>query len=446
MRSKWRWLLAAACVLALLAGACTEDTADEGGGSDDSSPEEASEPFEPSGLLVDDGPCDPELEPYPLGIMTVFESQILSLIDQVQGAEASVEAFNGRGGVGGHCMELQTCDTQLDANGEVACARDLVDAGVVATLHDTTAANPEGVVGVTEPAGLPRIGIAPGTQELSASNSFPIGGGSSGTTFMMAPLLAQAGHKNIAVIHVDTPQVQALPGAMADLLEANDAEIVEMIPVPAGTTDYQQFVLAAEDAGADGVMLALGEGEALQVLDAAEQLDSDLVFSASLGTFGQSDAEDLGDFAGNMLFNSEVPPATASQDEWPILADVVNDLEASGEPNLQRSEIKASAVRSWLAVYALTEAVEQFGDPDDVSREGITAALEAAQEIDFFGLIPPWTPSAGTGEGIFGTVSNPYYYQVSFDPDAGEWVISDTRLNLVEESLGNTDYEQPPAG
>jgi branched-chain amino acid transport system substrate-binding protein len=441
-RTTWSGLAAVACVLALVLGACTEDPDESGGGTDDST-EVASEPLESSGLLADDGPCDPELEPYPLGIMTVFESQILSLIDQVQGAEASVEAFNARGGIGGHCMELTTCDTQLDANGEVDCARELVDAEVVATVHDTTAANPEGVVGVTEPAGLPRVGIAPGTNELSASNSWPIGGGSSGTTFMMAPLLAQAGNQNIALIHVDTPQVQALPGAMADLLEANDAQITEMIPVPAGTTDYQQFVLAAEESGADGVMLALGEGEALQVLDAAEQLDSDLVFSASLGTFGQSDAEDLGDFAGNMLFNSEVPPATASLDEWPILADVINDLEASGEPNLQRDQIKASAVRSWLSVYALDQVVEQFGDPDDVSREAITAALEAAEDVDFFGLIPPWTPTGGTGEGIFGTVSNPYYYQVSFDPEAGEWVISDTRLNLVEESVGNTDYPQP---
>jgi ABC-type branched-subunit amino acid transport system substrate-binding protein len=445
MRGKWKWFLAAACVFALLAGACTEDPADEGG-SDDSTPDEAAEALEPSGLLVDDGPCDPELEPYPIGIMTVFESQVLSLIDQVRGAEAATEAFNARGGVGGHCMEIQSCDTGLDANGEVSCARELVDAGVVATVHDTTAANPEGVVGVTEPAGLPRIGIAPGTQELSASNSFPIGGGSSGTTFMMAPLLAQAGHKDIAVIHVDTPQVQALPGAMADMLEANDAEIVEMIPVPAGTTDYQQFVLAAEDAGADGVMLALGEAEALQVLDAAQQLDSELVFSASLGTFGQSQAEDLGEFADNMLFNSEVPPATASLDDWPILADVIIDLEASGEPDLERDEIKASAIRSWMSVYALTEAVEQFGDPDDVSREGVTAALEAAEAIEFFDLIPDWTPTGGTGEGLFGTVSNPYYYQVSFDSEAGEWVIDDTRLNLVQESIGNTDYEQPATG
>jgi ABC-type branched-subunit amino acid transport system substrate-binding protein len=299
------------------------------------------------------------------------------------------------------------------------------------------------VIAATEPAGLPRIGLAPGTQELSASNAYPIGGGSSGTTIMMLPTLARAEDTEIAMIHVDTPQVQALPAVVQPMLDAYGAELTELIPVPEGTTDYQQFVLAAQDSGATGVALALGEGEAVQVLRAAEQLSTDLTFSASLGSFGQADVEELGDFGGQILFNSEVPPATASRERWPILGDVIADLEASGKEELQRDQLKASAVRSWMSVYALQQVVEQFGDPDDISREGIAAAFETAADVDFFGLIPPWTPRGGSGEGIFGTVSNPYYYQVTFDPDAGEFVIADEQLNLVEELDGNIDYAQP---
>jgi hypothetical protein len=179
------------------------------------------------------------------------------------------------------------------------------------------------------------------------------------------------------------------------------------------------------------------------VIRAAEQLDTDIAFSTSLGTFGQADAEELGAFADQMVFNSELPPATASLERWPILADVIADLSASGEPELQRDEIKSSAFRSWLAVYALDEVVEKFGNPDDVSREAITAAFESASDIDFFGLIPPWTPRAGTGEGIFGSVSNPYYFQVTFDSESGEFVVDDELLNVVEEVDGNLEYPQP---
>ena len=60
-----------------------------------------------------------------------------------------------------------------------------------------------------------------------------------------------------------------------------------------------------------------------------------------------------------------------------------------------------------------------------------------------FGLTPPWTPRGGTGEGLFGAVSNPYYYQVTFDPEAEEFVIGDEQLNVVEEIDGNLEYPQP---
>ena len=60
---------------------------------------------------------------------------------------ASVAAFNKRGGVGtsGAKLEAVVCDSRSDANGEVDCARQMVDDGVVATLNDLTFNNPAGV-------------------------------------------------------------------------------------------------------------------------------------------------------------------------------------------------------------------------------------------------------------------------------------------------------------
>src|SRR5262245_46423558 len=63
---------------------------------------------------------------------------------------ASVAAFNKRGGVGTNHgrLEADICDTRGDANGEVDCARQMVDDGVVATLNDLTYNNPAGVVDI----------------------------------------------------------------------------------------------------------------------------------------------------------------------------------------------------------------------------------------------------------------------------------------------------------
>ncbi len=74
--------------------------------------------------------------------------------------------------------QADVCDSRSDANGEVACARQMVDDGVVATLNDLTFNNPAGVVDVLEPAGIPRIGIG-GTDisEFGSSVSYPISAG-----------------------------------------------------------------------------------------------------------------------------------------------------------------------------------------------------------------------------------------------------------------------------
>ena len=313
----------------------------------------------------------------------------------------------------------------------------------MATVNDTTGADSPGVIEITNTAGIPRISNSGGIEELSAPNGYPISGGPTGTTFAMVPALTRQGPKNIAAIHVDNPQIQVLGTLFQPMFDAYKGKLTKMIPVPAGTTDYQQFVLSAQDSGADGVILPLGEAEAVQVLNVAQQVDSKMIFSASLGTFGQEDIAKFGDFAKQIVLNSDVPPATADVKDFPLLADMLIDLEASGDAELQRDQLKASPMRSWLAVYALVKVVEQFGDPNNPSREAITNAFNTAKDVDMGGIIAPWTPKGGSGQGLFGNVSNPYYYIVKFDTDKKQFVVDDHILNVIEESEGKTDYPQP---
>jgi branched-chain amino acid transport system substrate-binding protein len=431
----WKSTALVAVLAMVVAAACGDD--DGGAASGNGS-------AEPSGLLEDGDPCDTSLDPYPIGMATVLESPILSLADNATALEASVEAFNARGGVGGHCMELTVCDSEGDPNRELDCARQLVEDGAVATLADTTGFNSQAVAEVFEAAGMPRIGNPSSNADLASPVTYAFGAGAAGTTIMMVPPLLREGITKIAAIHVDTPTFTSLTAALEPMLDASGAEMVATIPVPAGTTDFQQFILAADDAGAEGIILALGENEAVQVLQAAEQLGSELTYSSSLGSFGAADVAEFGDFASQMVFNAELPPATADQETWPILADAVADLEASGDAALEADQIKNSPLESWVAVYSFVTIIEQFGDPDDISREGVTAALDAAVDVDMFGLVPPWTPSASpAGPGPFAAVSQPWYYASSFDPDTGEFDVAEDRMDMLMELAGVTDYEQP---
>ena len=56
--------------------------------------------------------------------------------------------------------------------------------------------------------------------------------------------------------------------------------------------------------------LALGEQEAVQIVKAGQQLDTDLLIGSSLGTFSHKNVTELGDFSKQMVFMWAYPPAT----------------------------------------------------------------------------------------------------------------------------------------
>src|SRR3954447_19914877 len=82
--------------------------------------------------LWDDGPCDPAKPELKIGLMTVFESPVISLKDQADGLEAAAAGFNQRGGANGGCIKVTTCDDGSQIEQAVECVRTIDEAGVVA--------------------------------------------------------------------------------------------------------------------------------------------------------------------------------------------------------------------------------------------------------------------------------------------------------------------------
>ncbi len=386
--------------------------------------------------LWDDGPCDESLDTVKLGLITVFESGVLTLIDQAQASEASAEAFNSRGGLNGRCIEMITCDDKADPNQAVQCARDLVEEGIVATINDTTSFGAADVIAVFTEASIPRFAISPGIPELQDPLSYGIDAGGIGTSIMMVPPLLDAGHTKIAIIRVDAAAATALKGLYEGSFADEGAEFVADLPVPAGTTDYSQFILAAEAAGATGVVMPIGGQEGIQVLEAAAELDSELEFSSSLGTFPYSDIAGLGDYASHLTLNAAIPPAT---NDNPAVQLIIEDLAPSGIEALQVENLKASPMRSWVGMYAFL-TIMRDANPDEITAATVTEAVNAAEDIDMLGLIPPWTPSK-TSPGVFTRISNGVYGFWSWDPEAeydgnpGNFVqVGDGDINVVFET------------
>ncbi len=389
----WR-LLAALLTLTLVAAACSSDDSGGGGGGGgeaDAGGEEAAEvevDYEAIGLW-DDGPCDEAMEPLSIGLMTVFESPVLSLEDQAIALEVAAEAFNARGGANGACIEVHTCDDGANADQALACVRELDDAGVVATVNDQGTIAQGDVSAAMAEAGIPRVASNVTSDDWGDQNAYPLDASGTGVTFLMPQSLIEEGVSEIGMIRVDLAAASALLGLMEDLY-AGDATFPYDVPVPGGTTDYTQFILGAQEAGVGGVVLPLGEQEAVQVVRAGEQLGTALEIGASLGSFPHATVSDLGDYAQELTFLWSFPPATF---DLPVYEALRQDLASTGEEALQPANLKASPMRSWIGLYAFLYMIRDAG-MTEFTREGITQMLDEAQDVpmlDIFGG-EDWTP------------------------------------------------------
>jgi ABC-type branched-subunit amino acid transport system substrate-binding protein len=424
--------LAVLLSLTFVAAACSsDDGGGGGGGGGEAASEEVTEAeinYDALGLW-DDGPCDEAMEPLKIGLMTVFQSPIVSLEDQATALEASAEAFNARGGANGACIEVTACDDGGNADQALGCVREIDDAGVVATVNDQGTAGQADVSAAMADAGIPRVASNVSQDDWGDPNAYPLDASGTGVTFLLPQALINEDIHEIGLIRVDFAAASALVGLMGDLYEG-DATFPYDTPVAGGTTDYTQFILGAQDAGVGGAVLALGENEALQVVRAGQQLGTDLLIGSSLGTFSHASVTDLADFAEQMVFLWSFPPATI---DLPVYTALRQDLAATGEDQLQPANLKASPMRSWIGLYALLYMIRDAG-MTDFTRQGITQMLNQAEDVpmlDIFGG-EDWTPNLNH-PGIWSRAGTNHWATYRWDPEATA-EDSDLEGNFVEAS------------
>ncbi len=410
-------MLAVLLAFVLLAAACSDNSgghaSQNDGASGGSVPKEKID-YTALGLW-NDGPCDAAKPPLKIGLMTVFESGVISLKDQAIALGVAADAFNKRGGANGSCIKVHTCDDGANLDQSLACVREVDQAGVVATVNDQGTVGAAEVSAAMSKAGIPRIASLVTPDDWGDPNTYSLDAGGTGVIFMLPQALIDQDVKKIGAIRVNLAQAAALVGLLEGIYKDNGATFPYDGAVPAGTTDYTQFILGAQDAGANGVVLALGEQEAVQIVKAGQQLDTHLLLGSSLGTFSHSNISALGDFADRMAFVGSNPPATV---DVPVYQALRSDLASTGEEALQPGNLEGSAMRSWIGLYALLRMIRD-AKMTEFSREGITKMLNAAKDVpmlDMFGG-EDWTPALNH-PGVFKRAGINTWASWKWDPKA----------------------------
>src|SRR5690606_20369799 len=231
-------VLAVLLAFSLVAASCGDDDDEGGSGGTDAAGGEdvGGEDIDHEALgLWDDGPCDESLDPLKVGLMTVFESPIVSLEDQALALEAAADAFNSRGGANGACIEVHTCDDGGTVDQAVACAREMEELGVHATVNDQGTAGQAEVSELMAEAGIPRVASNVTSSDWGDQNAYPTDASGTGVVFLLPQALIEEGVDEIGLIRVDLAEAAAMQGLLSDMYDGK-ATFPFDAPVPAGTT------------------------------------------------------------------------------------------------------------------------------------------------------------------------------------------------------------------
>jgi ABC-type branched-subunit amino acid transport system substrate-binding protein len=353
--------------------------------------------------------------PVKVGMITSLTGPLAANPEVKDSLLAAVAAFNKRGGVGTNGAKLQAvvCDSKGDANGEVDCARQMVDDGVVATLNDLTYNNPAGVVDVLEQAGIPRIGLG-GTDisEFGSSVSFPISAGVIAAYLGTAVGFEQNGDKEICLMRTDAPTGATFRGFLAPSFTAIGVDIICDVAVATGSTDYSPYIAQIQQEDPQAVLISHTDSVTTQLIAAMAQLNAKVPLGGNPGSFKLETLRKYPAITkGTVLSDSFPYPSQANAKTFPGLKQYFADMKASGKSSLSQAKLKAADFGPWIATLAFVNVTKSL---DSFTPESVVGALESAKDVDLLGLTPPWTPST-PGFSVFTSSSNHYVYISKFD-------------------------------
>ncbi len=357
-----------------------------------------------------------------VGMITALTGPIAGNADVKDALLASIAAFNKRGGAGTNHARLKAdvCDTRGDANGEVACARQMVDDGVVATLNDLTYNNPAGVVDILQGAGIPRIGIG-GTDvsEFSSSVSYPVSAGIIATYLGTAVGFKQDKHTKICLVRTDAPTGATFRGFLTPMFTAIGVDITCDVAVATGATDYAPYIAQLQQESPQAVLISHSDSVTTQLIGAMAQLNAKIPLGGSPGSFTLGTLRKYKDITkGTVLADSFPYPAQVNVKNFPGLKKYFADMKASGKSSLSAAKLKATDLAPWVATLAFVNVTKAL---DSFTPETVIGALKSAKDVDLLGLTPPWTPST-PGFSVFKSSSNHYVYVSRFN---GKDIVTD---------------------
>ena len=356
--------------------------------------------------------------PLKVGIATPIKSGV-DFSGSVAAAKGAARRINKAGGVNGHPIEIEECNTQLQAAQETACVRKMIDDNVVAMVGNYLALSDAVSVPLLNEAHI--ANLAPGVGISGAvnkdPNSFLLAGVSAQTDAANFTIASTYGGKKLGVISPD------IPGAADRVAFAKQAcielkcTVVSTAQAPlSGVSDYAPYASQILAGDPDVVVSSLGP-TAAPFLTALYQL----------GFTGKATAPDnnisRATFFGlpenvkdNYITYTTFPPAFESK-EYPAVKQFVKDMKAekaAGDADAP-DYTDYSDQTVWNAYYGVLAFADVATKAKAYTPEAFQAAMMATHAVDLGVVV--WNPNKADANPLIPRLTIDQWFPYTFKGD-----------------------------
>ena len=288
-----------------------------------------------------------------------------------QGMELAVEEINEAGGIDGRPIELLVEDDEGDPQTGIRLVDQLADQGALALLGTFNSPVVLGMAERVAEVGIPHIviAVASSVEDLGNEYIFQPNATDEHQFRRAAQELHEEGARRIAVVTDTTALGDSLIPIVEEVFPEEGLEISTFERIDVDAVDLTPQMTRARDSGADALFLhTIGAAQG-RALVAMEQVQWD---APAYGTGSSSDPAVLA--AGGDAVNGFKFP-----DFIDIEKQAYQDFRTAFNDRYGTEEINSFAALAYDLVHLTAEGLQQA---DEVSREGLVAALEQYESAD----------------------------------------------------------------
>jgi ABC-type branched-subunit amino acid transport system substrate-binding protein len=294
---------------------------------------------------------------------------------------ARVQAINCAGGLGaaGDKLAVTYCISNYDPNAVNACANQAVsDKNIIAVAGGGVAEGTPGTI--LAAGGVPNIPQTSYASDLNGSTTFAVV--PSGVQLGPGePVMAcKLGYKKVSLLLIQNPAAAGVPAFDNQALEGFGCpDLIRTVEVPQTATDLSSQVVAAAQ-GADAIVLAVADNQAIAAFKDAKQLNIKVPFITNAGSMTSGTIQAAGSAANGVLVESQAfLPANDSLS--PGAAQFRAEMAAVGQSSL----VDGWSQGTWITFDLLQTAAEGL---TTVNRTTLLGALNKITSFDAGGQIP----------------------------------------------------------